>query len=102
MNMASFSAVNEKSGLPGRFTCLRHPEIFEARRIERNAPSVVALPFDRILDIFRERCSRVSQSVIWSFNLRPIYPMTRVTVEFSRYQDTERNQNCCGTKDGTY
>jgi hypothetical protein len=53
----------DKIRLPRKIKMSLQPEIPACRRIERKARSVVVLPFDRILAMFRERCSRVSQSV---------------------------------------
>src|SRR5205085_175402 len=63
-----------KSGFPGRLTCLRHPEIPDSRSSRRNAFSVVAFPFERMLAMLRERCSRESQSVIVSSTSFPVFP----------------------------
>jgi hypothetical protein len=64
MNTTTRLERKTKSGLPGSFGCLRHPEIFAFRRSRIKAHSVVALPFERMLAMFRERCSRDSQSAI--------------------------------------
>ena len=53
-----------KSGFPGRFRCLRQPEILALRSRHKNATSVVALPFERMLVMLRERCLGESQSAI--------------------------------------
>ncbi|MGB6077521.1 MAG: hypothetical protein WBG29_17955, partial [Candidatus Acidiferrales bacterium] len=64
MNIAKRFFLNMKSGLPGRFMCLRHPGILEARNKVTKRVSVVLFPLERILAMLRERCSRVSQSVM--------------------------------------
>ena len=62
MKTASRCKRKMKSGLPGRFTCLRQPEIRALRRSCRKVRSVVAFPFERMLAMLRERCSGESQS----------------------------------------